>query len=263
MTSKTNNSRIEETFSTVSVSLRAPTPWRMLLCALMILAVPALDGCVGGDSQGSLEARVAELAAEKQRLSDELKNLQSQNAVLNRELTAVKRELSDLTVHADKVRQLNSALMNDTQALRAAVEKLKTEHERLLIENIQLKKELADRSRPTTAAAGPRKEPRISPQKAPWASQDAETTPCEAIIQLLQRSEAIARNYKGDEQRQRLRTLRAQFEELIKKAPSGAADAVNAWLRDLSRLSFDPLDAAMFPLLVQKNAVLKACIKSD
>jgi len=265
LASETNNLRIVETPDTGALWFLALSHWRMFLVVAATLAVASLGGCTGRDSQPSLEARMAELTAEKQRLADELKNLQTENAKLKREVGVAKRELADLTAHTDKVRQINAALQQSTQALREAFEKLKTDHEKLLIENIQLRKELSERGQGmiSAKAVGPRKEPPSATTNEGPPKGERPISPCEAINLLLQRSEAIARNYKGDEQRQRLRALRAQFEQLIKNAPADAADAVNAWLKDLSRLSSDPLDAATFPLLVRKNAVLKACIKSD
>lgn len=264
LASVTNNARIAETPSMGAPSFLARRHWRMLLVAAAMLAAAAVGGCAGRDNQPSLEARMAELKAEKQTLADELKNLQTENAKLKREVGLAKKELADLTVHTDKVRQLNAALLQDTQALRAAFEKLKAEHEKLLIENIQLKKELSERGQGMSSvkAVGPRKNLTATTNARP-SNEERPLSPCEAITLLVQRSEAIARNYKGDEQKQRLRTLRAQFEQLIKNAPSDAADAFNAWLKDLSRLSSDPLDAATFPLLARKNAVLKACVKKD
>ncbi|MGC8906887.1 MAG: hypothetical protein ACP5M0_05535 [Desulfomonilaceae bacterium] len=265
MASVTNNARIAETASMGAPSFLARRHGRMLLVAAAMLSAAAVGGCAGRDNQPSLEARMAELKAEKQTLADELKNLQTENAKLKREAGLVKKELADLTVHTDKVRQLNAALLQDTQALRAAFEKLKAEHEKLLIENIQLKKELSERGQGMSSvkAVGPRKNLPAATTNARPSNEERPLSPCEAINLLVQRSEAIARNYKGDEQKQRLRTLRAQFQQLIKNAPADAADAVNAWLKDLLRLSSDPLDAATFPLLARKNAVLKACIKKD
>lgn len=247
------------------VRILEPGRSRRCLCTAALIIVATVAGCYSGDKQTSPQVRIAELDATKQYLSDEVKKLQTENARLKQELALTKKELADLSVHTDKVRQLNSAMLNDTQALRSTLEKLKAEHEKLVIENIELKKELAERGKPTTVASavGPRKGPPVSSQKMQPAVEEKSSTPCDAIVQLVQRCEAVVRNYKGDEQRQKLRTLRAQFRELTKSAPADAAESLNSWLADLSRLSTDPLDAAMFPLFVRKNAILKACVKTE
>ncbi len=237
---------------------------RCLGVSWLLVAVLA-GGCNNGDKQASFQVRVAELDARNQYLSQEINKLQTENGSLKRDLALAKKELAELSAHTEKVRQLNSALLNDTEALRNAFDKLKAEHEKLVIENIELKRELTERRRPMTmaSAVGPRKNPPGSSEKTRSAGEEKVPTPCEAIVQLVQRCEEVARNYKGDEQRQRLRTLHAQFQELTEKAPTQATEALNAWLTDLSRLSADPLDAALFPLFVRKHAILKSCVRQD
>lgn len=238
---------------------------RALLCGGLIFMSAAVAGCLGEDKQTSLQVRLAELEAGKQYLSEEIKKLQLENTKLKHELANAKKELADLSTHTQKVRQLNSALRNDAQALRSAFERLKADHEKLLIENIELKKELKERGRPATVASvvGPRKQQGRSSEKHPPNNEERRGTACDAIVQLIQRCEAVMKNYRGDERRQKLRTLRAQFLDLTKSAPTDATQALDAWLADLSRLSTDPLDAAMFPLFVRKNAILKACTRTE
>lgn len=232
-----------------------------LLCGLIL--VLGMVGCLPDAKRQSMEFRISDLLTEQKQLHEQVKFLESERTRLAGDLEKVSRELSDLGEHANKLRQLNTALQDDTRALREAYESLREEHTKLLLKNPDLKGGPGDSPQGGYIPRPTVKDPTNEAQEAQQGENVVygAITPCEAMIHFLQSSETVLRQYKGYERIQKLRVIRAQFSHLMENAPPEAREAADSWLTDLLRLQADPSDPSVIPFMSKRHRLLKACVK--
>jgi len=247
-----------------SLIQKLPPRARLAVVLPLVMVLLGMAGCLSDGQRESLQTHITQLAGENKLLSEQVKRLEADRAGVSNDLLRVSRELADLTEHAERLRQLNAALQEDARALRGAYESLREEHTRLLLKELELRRKPHDprhalQPKPTTQESKTEAAEVSGREDIP----DASITPCEAMIHFLQKSEAAIRQYKGYERLQKIRVIRAQFFQLIEKAPREVREAAESWLEDLIRVQADPSDPSMNPFLSKRHRLLKACIKEQ
>ncbi len=226
-----------------------------------VILVVGIVGCLPDAKRESVEVQMSRLLSEKNQMSEQVKLLELERTRLAGDMERMSRELADLGEHANKLRQLNAALQEDTRALRGAYEVLWEEHAKLLLNNSDLKGGTRDPN-PGRYILKPKvKEPTNDAQEVQQEENVVygTITPCEAMIRFLQSSEAALRQYKGYERIQKLRVIRAQFFHLMENAPPEAREAADSWLTDLVRLQADPSNQSVIPFISKRYRLFKAC----
>jgi uncharacterized phage infection (PIP) family protein YhgE len=240
------------------------------LC-LVCLAVIVMAGC--GKQKEELESAKQQI----ERLSAETKNLTESFAGLGKE----KERLNDsMTLLSEK----NAALEREVAALekaKASVDrenrKLKDEAEQARKEVASLKQQKIDLERETETlkkGAGtsltPLKEPETGVTEdvsKPGAQQSASkppqaASPCDAVLQYMKKSQAIVRQYKGEERAKLLQQVKEEFSSLMRGAPEKAIKAADLWVNEVVRVWDNPREDSAFILLSNKKRVLESCHKT-
>lgn len=239
----------------------------MRLC-IVVLAVVSLAGCGKFQEQldtakrqieqlhaetKSLSERLAGLDQEKTRLSEQTKLLAEKNEVLRNQVAALEKAKTSLEKDLEAARKSN-------QATAAELQSVKTQKADLEREVEALKKSAG--AAPALPAEPKEQASGAAMQAAPdkgASPAHAKASPCDALLRYMRRSQAIVRQYKGEERTKMLQQVKQELEPHMNGAPEKALAAAEKWVNEMVRVWDNPRSDSAYILLSNKAVVLDTC----
>jgi len=197
----------------------------------------------------------AGLEKETIKLKDELQTVSEKSAAAERDLTELKKARTSLEEENAKLKKTNTDLQDEFNTLKRQKTDLEQQME-------DLKKKLPQSLPPESpSGVGPGESVPERPSGGPALRLHENLSPCDALVEYMKRSEAVVRQYRGEESKKLLATTREEYAPIMERAPAKAVKAAQAWVDDMSS-SWDKSGGDMvYRLLVKRNTVLDACGK--
>jgi hypothetical protein len=254
----------------------------MVRSAITVLCVALLFAAGCSSYKADLEnakAEIVKLKAERDRLTAQVSKVQDEKTKLAGELKELQKGCVKLEARAVQAEKAKSRLTKEKDSVEKKSRELRRE-----VADLKKKNEELDRKLKRESALTPVAPPETMARRAPPMASPAEKrvlaeskaplgppresppgqsrTPCDSIIEFMQKTQGVIRQFKGEQRASLLKKLKDEYEKQASGAPKRAWKSALEWAGELSK-AWDKTGGGdfVYVLLTKRNEVLKACNK--
>ena len=239
---------------------------------LVCLAVLIASGCETYKEQfESAKQQIDKLTAESTRLTEVSANLEKERTRLNDELKLLSDKTSKMEQQLGELQKARASLQDEIDTLKKRNGELQDKLSSLEKEKVGLLRQVEDLKKSAAESVHPEKLPTSSPSetrakrspKEQIRTQRGNLTPCDAVVELMNKCLEIFRQNKREERAKLLAQTKQEYASRIKGAPEKAIKAAEAYINELGK-SWDRLkdEGTVLVLVRKRNAVMDACGKN-